>query len=157
MNVIPQAVRDAFLKAIGPIGRAFIRAGISPNVPTTPGALVVIAGAVAFGMGYIRLGGTLILASGMLDLIDGQVARAGGSSTKFGAFYDSTLDRLGEAAVFTGIALWFVHGGVPRARLPLAVVMGMAPLASSMPVSHTRARAEVLRLQTKTGTPQRAE
>src|SRR5260370_26940678 len=101
MNVIPQAVRDAFLKAIGPIARAFIRAGISPNVTTTLGALVVIAGAVAFGMGYIRLGGTLILASGLLDLVDGQVARSGGSSTKFGAFYDSTLDRLREAAAVT--------------------------------------------------------
>jgi len=157
MNVIPQAVRDAFLKAIGPIARAFIRAGISPNVTTTLGALVVIAGAVAFGMGYIRLGGTLILASGLLDLVDGQVARSGGSSTKFGAFYDSTLDRLGEAAVFTGIALWFVHGGVPRARLPLAVVMCMAALASSMLVSYTRARAEGLGLEAKVGIAQRAE
>src|SRR5260370_19668557 len=144
MNVIPQAVRDAFLKAIGTIARAVIRAGISPNVTTTLGARVVIAGAVAFGMGYIRLGGTLILASGMLDLIDGQVARAGGSSTKFGAFYDSTLDRLGEAAVVTGIALWFLHGGVPRARLPLAVVMGMAAPASSVLGSYPRGRAERL-------------
>ncbi len=157
MNVIPQAVRDGFLKAIGPIARAFIRAGISPNVITTLGALVVIAAAVAFGMGSIRLGGALILASGLLDLLDGLVARGGNTSTKFGAFYDSTLDRLGEAAVFTGIALWFVHGGVPRARLPLAVAMCMAGLASSMLVSYTRARAEGLGLEAKVGIAQRAE
>ena len=157
MNVIPQAVRDGFLKAIGPIARAFIRAGISPNVITTLGALVVITAAVAFGMGTIRFGGALILASGLFDLIDGQVARLGGTSTKFGAFYDSTLDRLGEAAVFTGIALWFVQGGVPAARLPLAVAMCMTGLASSMLVSYTRARAEGLGLEAKVGIAQRAE
>ena len=71
MNVIPQAVRDGFLKAIGPIARAFIRAGISPNVITTLGALVVVAAAVAFGAGEIRWGGALILASGLFDLLDG--------------------------------------------------------------------------------------
>jgi CDP-diacylglycerol---glycerol-3-phosphate 3-phosphatidyltransferase len=157
MNVIPQAVRDGFLKAIGPIARAFIRAGISPNVITTLGALVVFAAAVAFGMGAIRWGGALILASGVLDLLDGQVARGGGKSTPFGAFYDSTLDRAGEAAVFTGIALWFVHGGVPTGRLPLAVAMCMTALTSSLLVSYTRARAEGLGLEAKVGIAQRAE
>ena len=157
MNVIPQAVRDGFLKAIGPIARAFIRAGISPNVITTLGALVVIAAAVAFGMGSIRTGGALILGSGLLDLLDGQVARGGGTSSKFGAFYDSTLDRLGEAAVFTGIALWFINGGIPTAKLPLAIVMCMTGLASSMLVSYTRARAEGLGLEAKVGIAQRAE
>jgi CDP-diacylglycerol--glycerol-3-phosphate 3-phosphatidyltransferase len=157
MNVIPQAVRDGFLKAIGPIARAFIRAGISPNGITTLGALVVIGAAVAFGMGNIRFGGALILASGLLDLLDGQVARLSGTSTKFGAFYDSTLDRIGEAAVFTGVALWFVQGGVPAARLPLAVAMCMTGLASSMLVSYTRARAEALGLEAKVGIAQRAE
>lgn len=157
MNVIPQAVRDGFLKAIGPIARAFIRAGISPNVITTLGALVVIAAAVAFATGDIRVGGALILASGLFDLLDGQVARGGGKSTPFGAFYDSTLDRIGEAAVFTGIALWFVQGGVPAARLPLGVAMAMVGLASSMLVSYTRARAEGLGLEAKVGIAQRAE
>jgi CDP-diacylglycerol--glycerol-3-phosphate 3-phosphatidyltransferase len=157
MNVIPQAVRDGFLKAIGPIARAFIRAGISPNVITTLGALVVVAAAVAFRMGSIRVGGALILASGLFDLLDGLVARSAGTSTKFGAFYDSTLDRLGEAAVFTGIALWFIHGGIPTARLGLGVGMCMAALASSMLVSYTRARAEGLGLEAKVGIAQRAE
>ncbi len=157
MNVIPQPVRDGFLKAVGPIARAFIRSGISPNTITTVGALVVIASAVAYGSGEPRWGGALLLASGLFDILDGQVARLGARSTAFGAFYDSTLDRVGESAVFGGIALWFVHGGVPAARVDLAVVLAIAALGASLLVSYTRARAEGLGLEAKVGIAQRAE
>jgi phosphatidylglycerophosphate synthase len=156
MNVIPQPVRDGFLKLVGPIARAFIRSGISPNTITTVGALVVIASAVAYGAGEPRWGGALLLASGFFDILDGQIARLGARSTAFGAFYDSTLDRVGESAVFAGIALWFVHGGVPAARLDVAVVVAIAALAASMLVSYTRARAEGLGLEAKVGIAQRA-
>ena len=135
MNVIPQAVKDGFVKLVGPIARALIRWGISPNTITTAGALVVIASAVAFGMGEIHWGGALLLASGMFDILDGQVARNGNRMSTFGAFYDSTLDRVGETAVFLGIALWFVQGGVPAARMPLAVGMAITALSASMLVS----------------------
>jgi len=147
MNVIPQAVRDGFVKLVGPFARALIRWGVSPNTITTVGALVVIASAVAFGMGKIHWGGALLLASGIFDILDGQVARNGNRASTFGAFYDSTLDRVGETAVFLGIAVWFAQGGVPAARMPLA----------SMLVSYTRARAEGLGLECKVGIAQRAE
>src|SRR5437879_8257889 len=157
MNVIPQAVKDGFVKLVGPIARALIRWGISPNTITTAGALVVVTSAIAFGMGEMRLGGGLLLASGLFDILDGQVARNGNRMSAFGAFYDSTLDRVGETAVFLGIALWFAQGGVPAARMPLAVGLAIAALSSSMLVSYTRARAEALGIECRVGIAQRAE
>jgi CDP-diacylglycerol--glycerol-3-phosphate 3-phosphatidyltransferase len=157
MILIPQSVRDGFLKAVGPIARGAIRAGFTPNLITTVGAAVVIGSAVAFGTGYPRWGGALLLASGLFDILDGQVARLGALSTKFGAFYDSTLDRVGESAVFLGIALWFIHGGVPLEQRDLAVALAIGALSSSLLVSYTRARAEGLGLEAKVGIAQRAE
>jgi CDP-diacylglycerol--glycerol-3-phosphate 3-phosphatidyltransferase len=97
------------------------------------------------------------LASGLVDILDGQVARIGGLSTKFGAFYDSTLDRVGESAVFLGLAIWFIHGGVPVDERDLAVGLSIVALAASLLVSYTRARAEGLGIEAKVGIAQRAE
>src|SRR6266566_1168493 len=114
MNVIPQRVRDGFGKLIEPLAVVFIRLHIRPNLITTVGTLVVIASATAFGLGWVRPGGLLLLVSGVFDLLDGRVARRADMTTTFGAFYDSTLDRVGEAALFSGIAVYFLRGGVPR-------------------------------------------
>src|SRR3989449_507909 len=142
MNVIPQRVRDGFGKLIEPLAVVFIRLHIRPNLITTVGTLVVIASATAFGLGWVRSGGLLLLVSGVFDLLDGRVARRADMTTTFGAFYDSTLDRVGEAALFGGIALYFLRGGVPPERLTFAVVACLVALAASLIVSYTRARAE---------------
>src|SRR2546426_5060692 len=75
MNVIPQRVRDGFGKLIEPLAVVFIRLHIRPNLITTVGTLVVIASATAFGLGWVRPGGLLLLVSGVFDLLDGRVAR----------------------------------------------------------------------------------
>jgi phosphatidylinositol phosphate synthase len=157
MNVIPQSVKDGFVKLVGPIARAFIRAGVAPNAISTIGALIVVGSAVAFARGHASWGGGLLLFSGLFDLLDGQVARQGNQASAFGAFYDSTLDRVGESAVFLGIALWFVNGGVPAPRVAVAVALAIAALATSLLVSYTRARAEALGLECKVGIAQRGE
>src|SRR6266704_682231 len=113
MNVIPQGVRDVFGKRIEALAVVFIRLHIRPNLITTVGTLVVIASATAFGLGWVRPGGLMLLVSGLFALLDGRVARRADMTTTFGAFYDSTLDRVGEAALFGGIALYFLRGGVP--------------------------------------------
>src|SRR6266487_2054655 len=77
--------------------------------------------------------------------------------TTFGAFFDSTLDRLGEAALFSGIAIYFLRGGVAPARVTLAVAACLVALTASLLVSYTRARAEGLGLSVKVGIAQRAE
>ncbi len=157
MNVIPQAIKDGFVRAVSPAARLLLRTGVSPNVLTTAGALVLIGSAVAFAVGQVRLGGVLLLSSGLFDILDGQVARGGGRTSTFGAFYDSTLDRVGEAALFGGIGLYFLQGGVPPERQVLAVGLAMAALAASMLVSYTRARAEGLGVECKVGIAARAE
>ena len=77
--------------------------------------------------------------------------------TTFGAFYDSTLDRVGESAVFAGLALYFLQGGVPETQTTLAVGLAMAALVTSLLVSYTRARAEGLGLECTVGLAARAE
>ncbi len=157
MNVIPQWVRDGFAKALDPLAQLLIRSHVRPNVITTLGTLIVVASAVAFALGRIHWAGFLLLFSGLFDMVDGRVAREGGMTTTFGAFYDSTLDRVGESALFTGIGLYFLRGGVAPERVLPAVLGCFVGLAASLLVSYTRARAEGLGLTVKIGIAQRAE
>jgi len=157
MNVIPQRVKDGFVALIGPVARALIRADVAPNTITTLGTLLVIGSGVAFGSGAIRAGGVLLLLSGIFDLLDGQVARQGGKMTTFGAFYDSTLDRVGEGAVFTGLIFYFLTGPLPAELKPRAIAAGLLALVASFLVSYTRARAEALGVENRVGIAARAE
>jgi CDP-diacylglycerol--glycerol-3-phosphate 3-phosphatidyltransferase len=157
MNVIPKAVHLGFIRLLGPLVQLFVRLHIRPNTITTIGTLVVLASAVAFALGHVHWGGFLLLLSGVFDMLDGQVARDGGARTTFGAFYDSTLDRVGEAALFTGIAVYFLQGGVAHERATLAVIACFAALGGSLLVSYTRARAESLGVECSTGIAGRAE
>jgi CDP-diacylglycerol---glycerol-3-phosphate 3-phosphatidyltransferase len=157
MNLIPQAVRDTFTWALTPVVRLLLRMRVRPNVITTLGTVVLVASAVAFALGWVHWGGFLLLCSGLFDMVDGRVAREGGMASTFGAFYDSTLDRVGESALFTGIAVYFLRGGVPPERVTLAVIACTVALAASLLVSYARARAEGLGLSCKVGIAQRAE
>jgi CDP-diacylglycerol--glycerol-3-phosphate 3-phosphatidyltransferase len=157
MNVIPQNVKDASVRLMGPIVRVLIRAGVPPNVVTTVGTLIVVAAGVAFGFGEIRLGAALLLFAGLFDVLDGQIARQGGTATTFGAFWDSTLDRIGEAAIFAGLAIYFERGGVPAGRQTLALGLALTALTMSLLVSYTRARAEGLGLDCRVGIAARVE
>jgi CDP-diacylglycerol---glycerol-3-phosphate 3-phosphatidyltransferase len=157
MNVIPQRVRDGFGKLLDPLALALIRLHVRPNLITIVGTLVVIASATAFAVGWVRWGGFLLLFSGLFDMVDGRVARQGDMTTTFGAFFDSTLDRVGEAALFSGIAVFFLRGGVPAGRVTWAVAACLIALSASLLVSYTRARAEGLGLTAKVGIAQRAE
>jgi CDP-diacylglycerol--glycerol-3-phosphate 3-phosphatidyltransferase len=150
------AAQEGYKATTRPVTEWLIRAGVRPNTITTIGALVVIVSAVAFGMGAVRLGAGLLLLSGIIDTLDGDVARATGQTTKFGAFYDSTLDRVGDGASFIGIAAFLLTA--PGVRFPVvgAVICMVAVLASLL-VSYARARAEGLGLDCKVGLVQRAE
>ena len=157
MNVIPQRVKDGFVALTGPLVRALLAGHVHPNVVTTLGTLVVIGSGIAFGYGAIRLGGALLLLSGVLDILDGQVARQGGKTTTFGAFYDSTLDRVGEGAVFSGLIFYFLTGPIPSEYVVPAIAAGLLALLASLLVSYTRARAEALGVECKVGIAARAE
>jgi CDP-diacylglycerol--glycerol-3-phosphate 3-phosphatidyltransferase len=150
------AAQQGYKATTRPVTEWLIRAGVRPNTITTIGALVVIVSAVAFGVGAVRLGAGLLLLSGIIDTLDGDVARATGQTTKFGAFYDSTLDRVGDGASFIGIAAFLLTA--PGIRYPVAgAVTCMVAVLASLLVSYARARAEGLGLDCKVGLVQRAE
>lgn len=157
MQVQLTAAAQAGYKATTkPLIAWLIRAGVRPNTLTSVGAAVVIASSVALGLGSIRAGAALLLLSGLIDTLDGDVARATGKTTKFGAFYDSTLDRVGDGATFIGIAAYFLTD--PAIRFPVAgAIICMVAVLSSLLVSYARARAEGLGLDCKVGLVQRAE
>jgi len=156
MNVIPKAVHLGFIRLMGPLVQLCVRLHIRPNTITTIGTLVVLLSAVAFARGYVHWGGFLLLLSGVFDMLDGQVARDGGARTTFGAFYDSTLDRVGDGATFIGIGAFFLTGPDVAYRTS-AVIACMVAILSSLLVSYARARAEGLGIDCKVGIAQRAE
>ncbi|HUK21291.1 MAG TPA: CDP-alcohol phosphatidyltransferase family protein [Gemmatimonadales bacterium] len=157
MNLIPQAVRRNATNLLNPLVLLLIRMHVRPNAITTVGTLVVIASGVAFALGRAHWGGFLLLFSGIFDMLDGRVARDGAAGTTFGAFYDSTLDRVGESALYTGIAVFFLNGGVAPNLMATGVIVACVALAGSLMVSYTRARAEGLGLECNVGVAQRAE
>lgn len=150
------AVQQGYKATTKPLTALLIRRGVTPNAITTVGAGVVVLSAVAYGLGYIRTGGMLLLVSGILDTLDGDVARAAGQATRFGAFYDSTLDRVGDGVTFIGLATYLLTA--PDIRFPLVgAILCMVAILSSLLVSYARARAEGLGIDCKVGVVQRAE
>ncbi len=156
MKLVPPGLERAFFAIVNPFIGGLVRMGVRPNTITTIGLGLVIASAVAFGMGSIKLGGFLLLLSGVVDTFDGAVARRTGATSKFGAFYDSTLDRIGDGATFIGIGLYFMTAPDIAYR-NVAVVLCMVAIVTSLVVSYTRARAEGLGLECRVGIAQRAE
>jgi CDP-diacylglycerol--glycerol-3-phosphate 3-phosphatidyltransferase len=145
-----------FYAAVGPLVGWLIRAGVRPNTITTIGTGLVLISAVVYASGHIRIGGLLLLLSGVADTLDGQVARGGAMVTRFGAFYDSTLDRVGDGATFIGIGAFLLTAADVAYRTP-AVILCMVAILGSVLVSYARARAEGLGLDCKVGIAQRAE
>ncbi len=157
MSLIPKPLQRGVERALQPVIDWLIAGRVHPDILTTIGTLILVGSAVAFGVGYVRTGGFLLLLSGVFDMLDGRVARGSGRPSKFGAFYDSTLDRVGEVALFGGIALFFMTGGVPESWVVPATALAIVGLGSSLIVSYARARAEGLGLDCKVGVAQRAE
>ena len=137
-----------------PIVRLFLRLGISPDTVTLVGTLGVVCGAlVFFPTGHLLIGVLVITAFVFSDLVDGQMARMSGRTSRFGAFWDSTLDRIGDGAIFGGLALYFAGPGESYLYLCVSlycVVMGSV-------TSYARARAESLGLRADTGIAERAD
>jgi CDP-diacylglycerol--glycerol-3-phosphate 3-phosphatidyltransferase len=157
MRLIPKSVQQGFRAVTEPFVDGLIRAGIRPNLITTIGTLVVVLSAFVYGLGDIRMGGALLLISGIVDTLDGAVARKTEQVTRFGAFYDSTLDRVGDGATFMGIAVWLLTTAEPVAYRNGAIILCMVAIIASLLVSYARARAEGLGIDCKVGIAQRAE
>jgi len=155
-ELVPAVLKRGYINGTAPVIRALLRAGVTPNTLTTVGALLILGSSVAFSQGAIRLGGALLLISGMVDTFDGQVAREGGLTSRFGAFYDSTLDRVGDGASFIGLAAYLMTAPDIQWR-EFALIACMVGILSALLVSYMRARAEGLGLECTVGIAQRAE
>ncbi len=144
--------RTSVAKRVDPVGSQLVRAGISADLLTAFGLVVAVACAVALGAGYLGLGLALLICSAIPDLLDGPVAKAAGSASARGAFFDSVADRVSDSLVLGGIA-WYLASrhGAHAAILPFAV------LGASTLISYERAKAESLGFSAKGGLMERAE
>ena len=140
---------DGWLHAALPF---LFRRPVNPNLLTVTGALVSLVAALAFARGAFLAAGILVLAGGFFDLIDGVVARHHGVSTRFGAFLDSTLDRLVDMALLLGIAMYFAQTGRPG-----GVLLAGVALISTVLVSYSKACAERSVPQVTVGVLERGE
>ena len=147
--------RAFFTGIFTPIAKLLLKLGVSPDAVTVVGTLGVVAGAlVFFPRGEFFVGTLVITAFIFSDLLDGTMARLSDrGASKWGAFLDSTLDRLGDAAVFGGLAFWFARGG----DQPVLFVVCLCCLALGAVVSYARARAEGLGVDANVGIVERAE
>jgi CDP-diacylglycerol--glycerol-3-phosphate 3-phosphatidyltransferase/CDP-diacylglycerol--inositol 3-phosphatidyltransferase len=146
--------RQFWTNVWAPLGNLFLRMGISPNTVTLVGTLGVVAGAVIFfPQGQLLVGVLVITAFVFSDMIDGYMARTSGQVTKFGAFWDSTLDRIGDAAIFGGLAMYYAGPGDNDWFAALAIYC----LSMGSVTSYARARAESLGMEAKVGIAERAD
>jgi len=141
-----------------PFVRLFIKMGISPDAVTLVGTLGVSAGAlIFFPQGELLIGVLFITAFVFSDLIDGRMAREMGRVSKFGAFWDSTLDRIGDGAIFGGLALYFAGTGKDQGDSYLYLCVTLWCLVMGSVTSYARARAESLGMDAKGGIAERAD
>ena len=146
--------RAFWTKIVSPIANLLIRLGVSPDAVTLVGTLGVCAGAlVFFPQGRLLTGVLVITAFVFSDLIDGYMARTTGRVSKFGAFWDSTLDRFADGAIFIGLALYFAWEEPSRLYLVLSLVC----LLMGSVTSYARSRGETLGYSVKVGIAERAD
>ena len=161
---IRDGLQQAIYKVINPVVGTMVRVGITPNMVTTVGLLGNMAAAallVYVGMtqgvdgpnyGIVTLAGVVIILSSLFDMLDGQVARLGGMVSKFGALYDSVLDRYCELFTLGGVAFYLMS-----CDDMIGALLTFLALVGSMMVSYVRARAEALGANCSVGLMQRPE
>jgi CDP-diacylglycerol---glycerol-3-phosphate 3-phosphatidyltransferase len=133
-----------------PVGRGVARLGVSANQLTTTGLLFTAAATWAVANGHLVAAGLLLAGGGLMDLLDGAVARASGRSTPFGGFYDSVTDRVSDGLILGGVAWWV-------SDQPRLFALTIVALVSAEVTSYVRARAEAIDLTCTIGILERAE
>jgi CDP-diacylglycerol--glycerol-3-phosphate 3-phosphatidyltransferase len=148
--LLGQTVRQVYAWSIEPLVRLLTRARVRPNALTVACFLLSATAGVAIALGAVTLGGVIGFFGVSLDYFDGRIARRLGESTRAGGFLDSTLDRFGEVAFFSGAAIHFRQS-------PWVLAACLLLLGSGGIVSYTRAKAESLGIELQSGLMQRAE
>jgi CDP-diacylglycerol--glycerol-3-phosphate 3-phosphatidyltransferase len=146
-------LRPALARLLTPVGETLARTPITPNAITLTGTAGVVVGALwLFPTGHLFVGTLVCWFFAMWDMLDGALARVKGTSGRWGAFLDSTLDRIADAAVFAGLAVWLV-----RSRQDPLAGVALFCLVTGGLVSYAKARAEGLGLSADVGLAERSE
>ncbi len=149
-----EKIKERFLGIVSPLSSLLARLGVHPNGLSLAGLILSVAAGFVYSTGSFSWGALVVAMAGICDVLDGQLARQTGKNSRFGAFFDSTLDRFGEIFIFLGFA-WHFSGGPFRS--PWAVIFIILATTGSLMVSYTRARAEGLGIDCKVGWMQRPE
>jgi CDP-diacylglycerol---glycerol-3-phosphate 3-phosphatidyltransferase len=144
--------RSTVDKTVKPIGQSLKQTGLTADHFTALGLVLSLLTAIAIGAGQLRVGLLLVLLTGLCDTFDGAVAKAAGTSSSRGAFFDSVADRVSDALLFGGVA-WYLADTRPG----LLVMIPVGVLAASGLISYQRAKAEALGFAAKGGLMERAE
>lgn len=155
MKILPDWLKTGYLRLINPVANWLVRRGVHPNTITAFGTLCTIIAAGIFAMGHIRTAGWFLGLTALFDVLDGTVARRSNQESVFGAFLDSTLDRLADGAIFVGLATFYALDPVHHSAWMM--LLCMSGLVGALMTSYTRARAEALGIDAKVGMVQRAE
>ena len=147
-------VRAPLGRLLAPVGRGLASTGLSPDVITVVGTVGAVAGALFFyPRGQLVLGTAVVTIFVLFDLLDGLLARARGGGSTWGAFLDSSLDRVADAAIFSGLVLWYTGDGDSRLMASLALYC----LVAGAVTSYVKARAEGLGMTCDVGFAERSE
>jgi CDP-diacylglycerol--glycerol-3-phosphate 3-phosphatidyltransferase len=147
-------LRPVLSRLLTPVGETLARTPVTPNAITVTGTVGVAAGALwLFPTGHLFAGTVVCAIFALADMLDGALARVKGTTGAWGAFLDSTLDRVGDAAVFAGLAIWLARGG----HQPVLAGVTLYCLVAGVMVSYARARAEGLGVRADVGVAERSE
>ena len=155
MTALWEWIQRTYLRLIDPVADWLVARDVHPNTITTVGTGCSIIGGIIYATGHIRTAGLWLGITALFDVIDGLVARRSGKSSTFGAFYDSTLDRVADGAVMGGLAVFYANSAVHRSTT--MVIVCIAGILGAFLTSYTRARAEALGIDAKVGLLQRPE
>ena len=144
--MISSLLREWAGRFLGPIVHLIAKTGMPPNLLTVMGFVLNAVVAYVLAQGHMRAGGLLVIVAGLFDALDGALARSAGRASRFGAFLDSTLDRLSEAAIYFGLLAFYTQRGARRESLLI-----YAAVVGSLMVSYARARAEGLGIECEVG------
>jgi CDP-diacylglycerol--glycerol-3-phosphate 3-phosphatidyltransferase len=150
-----QAITRGYLRLVEPLADGLVAAGVRPNTITTLGLIGAIAAGTLFASGEIRWGGWVLAVTAVFDVLDGVVARRSGAQSRFGAFFDSTVDRVSDAALLGGLAVFWARVG-PHHSIEM-VAIALVAITGAFLTSYARARAESIGLDAKVGVMQRPE
>lgn len=155
MKTLWSAIVRGYLAIIAPVADWLVARRVRPNTITTVGTICTCTAGVIFAEGHVSLGGWFLGLTALFDVLDGTVARRTGQTSAFGAFYDSTLDRLADGFLLGGFVVFYATSPV-HANKGMVIVVVLALIATFL-TSYTNARAEGLGFTARVGVLQRPE